>query len=180
LGESKQNAGAILAAAGSPEGLVDFAAAMRNLHKFGLYQYSTFNQADILTASGVGGGSLIYSNVSIRSEQSARDRIGLKISDADYDAARLWMEGPHGDRKNANRGWLNYVVTKIPMGKDMTAADFVSLGVDSTKPPLQQDTDEALSAFGPQPGTAHGGEAGLQEFEYSHEMGAPRAVFNRL
>src|SRR6266852_8451882 len=80
------------------KGLADFVAALRNLHKFGLYQYSTFNQADVLTASGVGGGSLIYSNVSIRSEQPARDRIGLTISDGDYDAARLWMEGPHGDR----------------------------------------------------------------------------------
>ena len=73
----------------------------------------------------MGGGSLIYSNVSIRSVKEARDRIGLNISDADYDAARQWMEGPHNDRKNANRGWLNYVVTKIPIGKDMTAADFV-------------------------------------------------------
>ena len=125
------------------KGMVDFAAAIRNLHKFGLYQYSMFDQADVLCASGVGGGSLIYSNVSIRSEKAARDRIGLNISDADYDAARLWMEGPHGDRKSANRGWLNYVVTKIPMGKDMTAADFVKLGVDPAKPPMQQDTDES-------------------------------------
>ena len=125
------------------KGMVDFAAAVRNLHKFGLYQYSVFNQADVLTASGVGGGSLIYSNVSIPSVQAARDRIGLNISDADYDAARQWMEGPHGDRKSANRGWLNYVVTKIPMGKDMTAADFVSLGVDPAKPPMEQDKDEA-------------------------------------
>jgi len=125
------------------KGLLDFAAALRNLHKFGLYQYSTFNQADVLTASGVGGGSLIYSNVSIPSVKAARDRIGLNISDADYAAARLWMEGPHGDRKSANRGWLNYVVTKIPMGKDMTATDFVNLGVDPAKPPMEQDKDEA-------------------------------------
>jgi len=125
------------------KGLTDFAAAVRNLHKFGLYQYSVFNQADILSASGVGGGSLIYSNVSIPSVKEARDRIGLNIGDADYDAARQWMEGPHNDRKNANRGWLNYVVTKIPMGKEMTAADFVSLGVDPAKPPLEQDKDEA-------------------------------------
>lgn len=125
------------------KGLLDFAAALRNLHKFGLYNYATFDQADVLTASGVGGGSLIYSNVSIPSEKAARDRIGLNISDADYAAARLWMEGPHGDRKNANRGWLNYVVTKIPMGKDMTADDFANLGVDAAKPPLEQDKDEA-------------------------------------
>jgi len=125
------------------KGMIDFAAASRNLHRLGLYAYSTFDQADVITATGVGGGSLIYSNVSIPSVKEARDRIGLNISDADYDAARQWMEGPHGDRKSANRGWLNFVVTKIPMGKDMTAADFVKLGVDPTKPPLEQDTDEA-------------------------------------
>jgi cholesterol oxidase len=125
------------------KGMIDFAAASRNLHRLGLYAYSTFDQADVITATGVGGGSLIYSNVSIPSVKEARDRIGLNISDADYDAARQWMEGPHGDRKSANRGWLNFVVTKIPMGKNMTAADFVKLGVDPTKPPLEQDTDEA-------------------------------------
>src|SRR5215510_6849082 len=67
------------------KGLVDFAAALRNSHKFGLYQYSTFNQADVLTASGVGGGSLIYSNVTIPAKKEARDRIGLNLTDADYD-----------------------------------------------------------------------------------------------
>jgi cholesterol oxidase len=100
-----------------------------------------FNQADVLTASGVGGGSLIYSNVTIPAKQEARDRIGLNISDADYDLARQWMEGPHNNRKTANRGWLNYVVTKVPMGKDMTASDFVNLGVDPGNP--EQDTDGA-------------------------------------
>ena len=30
-----------------------------------LYQYSTFDEADVIAASGVGGGSLIYSNVTI-------------------------------------------------------------------------------------------------------------------
>src|SRR5260221_12271749 len=109
------------------KGLGDFAAALRNLHKSGLYQYSIFNQADVLTASGVGGGSLIYSNVSIPSEQATRDRIGLNISDADYAAAKLLMERPHRERKNANRGWVNYVITKNPLGNAMTAADFVTL-----------------------------------------------------
>ena len=121
------------------KGINDFLLALRNLRKDGLYQYSMFNQADVLTASGVGGGSLIYSNVTIPSLQQARDRIGLNISDADLAAARAWMEGPHGDRKSANRGWLNYVVTKIPMGKDMTAADFVNLGVDPANPAKDQD-----------------------------------------
>ena len=30
-----------------------------------LYRYNSFDEIDILTASGVGGGSLVYSNVSI-------------------------------------------------------------------------------------------------------------------
>jgi cholesterol oxidase len=121
------------------KGINDFLLAIRNLRKDGLYQYSSFNQADILTASGVGGGSLIYSNVSIPSKKEARDRIGLNISDADLDAARQWMEGPHNDRKSANRGWLNYIVTKIPMGKDMTAADFANLGFDPANPTKTKD-----------------------------------------
>ena len=49
------------------EGMLDFFAAIRSpFNKDGLYQYSIFKQADILTASGVGGGSLIYSNVTVR------------------------------------------------------------------------------------------------------------------
>lgn len=123
------------------KGLNDFLAALRNLHKDGLYQYSIFHQADVLTASGVGGGSLIYSNVTIRPKDEALARIQLNLGDPEFAAARAWMEGPHGNRPAANRGWLNYVVTKVPMGKDMTAADFVQLGVDPHDP--MTDTDGA-------------------------------------
>src|SRR3954454_11429948 len=49
------------------------------------------------------------------------------------------MEGQPGDRKNANRGWLNYVVTKMPVpGK--TKADLIALG-GVPEPALE--TDEA-------------------------------------
>ena len=48
-------------------GLLDFLAAVRSsANKDGLYQYSVFKQADVLSANGVGGGSLIYSNVTLR------------------------------------------------------------------------------------------------------------------
>src|SRR5258707_347610 len=77
------------------KGLNDFLLAIRNFRKDGLYQYSMFNQADVLTASGVGGGSLIYSNVTIPAKKEARERIGLNLSDADFAAPRAWMEGPH-------------------------------------------------------------------------------------
>ncbi|PYP89257.1 MAG: hypothetical protein DMG65_13905 [Candidatus Angelobacter sp. Gp1-AA117] len=123
------------------KGLQDFFAALRTQFEGdGLYQYSMFNQADILTANGVGGGSLIYSNVTIRPKDEALQRIGLNLNDADFTAARQWMEGPPGNHANANRGWLNYVVTKFPLNKDMSAADYAKLGVD---PVTDKDTDES-------------------------------------
>jgi cholesterol oxidase len=121
------------------KGLQDFFAVLRGqLSPNGLYQYSMFNQADILTANGVGGGSLIYSNVTIKPEDAALQRIGLNLTPADYTAARQWMEGPPGNHGAGNRGWLNYVVTKFPLNKDMTADDYAKLGVD---PVTDKDTD---------------------------------------
>ena len=96
------------------QGLLDFFASVRSgTNKDGLYQYSMFKQADILTASGVGGGSLIYSNVTVRPQAEVLQGIGLNLGDADYDAAYKWMED--------HRGRLNHIVTKIPLpGKDVT------------------------------------------------------------
>lgn len=96
------------------DGMLDFFAAVRSgLNKDGLYQYSMFKQADILTASGVGGGSLIYSNVTVRPEPEVLQGIGLGLTDADYQAAYKWMED--------HRGKLNHIVTKIPLpGRDVT------------------------------------------------------------
>jgi cholesterol oxidase len=123
------------------KGMQDFFAVLRTqLNSDGLYQYSMFNQADVLTANGVGGGSLIYSNVTIRPKDQALQRIGLNLGDPDFTAARQWMEGPPGNHANANRGWLNYVVTKFPLNKDMTADDYAKLGVD---PNTDKDTDGA-------------------------------------
>src|SRR5215210_5608916 len=62
------------------DGLLDFFASVRSqLNKDGLYQYSIFKQADILTASGVGGGSLIYSNVTVRPQAEVLAGIGLNL-----------------------------------------------------------------------------------------------------
>jgi cholesterol oxidase len=121
------------------KGMQDFFAALRTQFEGdGLYQYSMFNQADLLTANGVGGGSLIYSNVTIRPKDEALQRIGLNLGDAEFSAARQWMEGPPGNHASANRGWLNYIVTKIPLDKDMSADDYAKLGVD---PVTMKDTD---------------------------------------
>ncbi len=96
------------------QGLLDFFAAIRSgVNKDGLYQYSMFKQADILTASGVGGGSLIYSNVTVRPHPEVLQGIMLNLGDAEYQAAYKWMED--------HRGRLNHIVTKIPLpGRDVT------------------------------------------------------------
>jgi cholesterol oxidase len=96
------------------EGMLDFFASVRTpFNKDGLYQYSIFKQADILTASGVGGGSLIYSNVTLRPQAEVLQGIGLNLGDPEYQAALKWMED--------FRGKLNRVVTKIPLpGRDVS------------------------------------------------------------
>ena len=74
--------------------MLDFFAAIRNrFNRDGLYQYSMFKQADILTASGVGGGSLIYSNVTLRPQDEVLQGIGLNLADAEYQAAYLRRPG---------------------------------------------------------------------------------------
>ena len=96
------------------EGMLDFFASMRNqFNKKGLYQYSMFKQADILTSSGVGGGSLIYSNVTVRPQDEVLQGLMLNLGDAEFAAAHAWMAD--------FRGKLNKVVTKIPLpGRDVT------------------------------------------------------------
>src|SRR4029453_5545967 len=70
------------------DGMLDFFAAVRSaFNKDGLYQYSIFKQADILTASGVGGGSLIFSNVTLRPQPEVLQGILLNLGDAEYQAA---------------------------------------------------------------------------------------------
>jgi cholesterol oxidase len=77
----------------------------REENPYGLHDYRMFRQAHILTASGVGGGSLIYSNVNLRARPAVLDRLGLK--GIDYDRAERFME--------KYRGKLSKIVTKIPL-----------------------------------------------------------------
>lgn len=77
---------------------------------YGLHNYRIFRQAHILTASGVGGGSLIYSNVNLRARDAVLERIGLK--GINYDRAERYME--------SYRGQMSAVVTKIPLPPGVT------------------------------------------------------------
>lgn len=79
-----------------------------------LYRYNVFPQIDILTASGVGGGSLVYSNVSIEPYYDGKaypvmERWPEALTPAHYNAARDWM--------TKYRGPAHKVVTRIPLPK---------------------------------------------------------------
>ena len=102
------------------EGLVDLFASVR--HRFnrdGLYVYSQFDECDIVSASGVGGGSLIYSNATLQPDGDVLQHIGLGLTDADYAAAHDWT--------TKSRGVLNKVITKIPLPK---SRDVMNLGAE--------------------------------------------------
>src|SRR5215470_9214362 len=96
------------------DGLLDvFASVRTGLHRDGLYKFSNFDDATTLTASAVGGGSMIYSNVTIEPDPDVLAQIGLGLGAAEFAAARQWMTD--------FRGPLNKVVTKIPLpGRDVT------------------------------------------------------------
>jgi cholesterol oxidase len=96
------------------EGLLDvFASVRTGLNKDGLYKFSSFDEATTVTASAVGGGSMIYSNVTIEPAPDVLQQIGLNLAQPEYDAARQWMTD--------FRGPLNKIVTKIPLpGRDVS------------------------------------------------------------
>ncbi len=80
-----------------------------------LYRYNTFGEADVISASGVGGGSLIYSNVTIEPFFDTTNKQypamaswpeKAKLLPADYANGLAWM--------TTNRGAPNQVVTKYP------------------------------------------------------------------
>ena len=100
-------------------------------NRYGLHDYRMFRHVHIMTASGVGGGSLIYSNVNLRAQPEVLSRIGLK--DINYDRAEKFME--------AYRGRLSAIVTKIPLPPGMSAEQFVKR---SDKDYLLLDRSRAL------------------------------------
>jgi cholesterol oxidase len=95
-----------------------FAANHTKRNRDGLYKISSFDEATVVTASAIGGGSMIYSNVNLRAHPEALEAIGLPLGEADYDAAVRWMEDV--------RGPLNRIVTKVPL----PGRDVADLGAD--------------------------------------------------
>jgi len=117
-------------------GMRDFLSVVAGnpFHKKGpLYRYDRFKHVDVVSASGVGGGSLIYSNVSLRPyyDQAAgkfpvMHGWDLKLTNGDYDLAESWMQ--------AKRSAPNRVVTTVPVTDPkynvdkLGKADFLYLG----------------------------------------------------
>jgi len=80
-----------------------------------LYKYYVFDEADVVAASGVGGGSLIYSNVTLEPFfDPATNKYPVmegwpaaaKLTQTDYAKGLAWM--------TTNRATPNQVVTKYP------------------------------------------------------------------
>jgi hypothetical protein len=80
------------------------------LNPKGLYRYFTSENAHILTASGVGGGSLIYSGVNLQPDPFTYQGWPITLDNAAYADARDWMA--------TKRGRLNQIVTKIPITQE--------------------------------------------------------------
>ena len=76
----------------------------------GLYNYFASEDVHILTANGVGGGSLIYSGVNKEPDQSRYNGWTIALDSPAFDSARKWMA--------TNRGALSNIVTKIPSYQD--------------------------------------------------------------
>lgn len=90
-----------------------------------LYRYSMFKDIDIVTASGVGGGSLIYANVSIEPRFDAATQSypvmanwPLKLTKDDYHSATPQKQGAI-DWMTKKRGKAQKIVTKFPLPKEL-------------------------------------------------------------
>jgi cholesterol oxidase len=106
-------------------GLLDLLAnRFRDDNPYGLHNYRMFRDVHVLTASAVGGGAMIYSNVNLRAKPVVLDRIGLR--GIDYDRAERFME--------KYRGKLSKVVTKIPLPPGVDAAQ-LGAKLDPTNDP---------------------------------------------
>ena len=117
---------------GFANGVADFFTGQKRPQP--LFRYNVFDEADILTASGVGGGSLVYSNVTLEPyfDPAANS---YPVMDDWPAAARLTQQEYHDLGWNwmqDNRGKAVPVVTKypqaIPAGSALESSDARLLG----------------------------------------------------
>src|SRR5215216_4521528 len=90
-----------------------------------LYRYNLFKDIDIVTASGVGGGSLIYANVSIEPRFDPATQTypvmanwPLKLTKDDFHSATPQKQGAI-DWMTKKRGKAQQIVTRFPLPKEL-------------------------------------------------------------
>jgi choline dehydrogenase-like flavoprotein len=116
-----------------------------------LYRYSLFKDIDIVTASGVGGGSLIYANVSIEPRFDSATQSypvmanwPLKLTRDDYQSATPQKQGAI-DWMTKKRGKAQHIVTRFPLpnelgldpknlAQDLVAHHYINLFLDDLPP----------------------------------------------
>ena len=90
-----------------------------------LYRYNLFKDIDIVTASGVGGGSLIYANVSIEPRGDGAGNYPvmanwpLKLKPEDYRSPNPQQKQGAVDWMTKYRGKSHQVVTRFPLPSEL-------------------------------------------------------------
>ena len=101
----------------------------------GLYEYHHFKGLDSVTASGLGGGSLIYANVMLRKDPETFAADGLPLTaadlDAHYDAVHAMQHAeryPWADRTPKTRALLGVRSARRPERRAPAADRGVQIG----------------------------------------------------
>jgi cholesterol oxidase len=110
-------------------------APRRGVH--GLFEYHHFKGLDSLTASGLGGGSLIYANVMLRKDPETFAADGLPLAPADLDRH---YDAVHAMQRAERYPWAD----RTPKTRALLDAAR-SAGLHAERPPL-------AVAFGERPG----------------------------
>lgn len=109
----------------------------------GLYRYTRFQHqtgnVDVISSSGVGGGSLIYSGVNLKPESHVLQRIGLPLTEDDFRAAGAWM--------GAKRGRMSKVVTHGPVPHRQSTSGTAYQLPRPVNPPEHEAGDPSLPAY---------------------------------
>jgi cholesterol oxidase len=111
----------------------------------GLFEYQSFKGIDALTASGLGGGSLIYANVMLRKDPATFAADGLPLEPGELDAQ---YEAVEAMQRPQRYPWAD----RTPKTRGLLAAATLA-GLAAERPPL-------AVAFGDQPGAAFDDGAG--------------------
>ncbi len=79
----------------------------RGLYRIRRFEHDSDKRVDVISANGVGGGSLFYSGVNLIPENDVMVRLGLDLGETDFQKALRWM--------TTYRGRINKIVTKNPV-----------------------------------------------------------------